>query len=57
MLSPPKTDKSFLHNVLGFGAAIRPAPGKKKERRPELCETGLPIIFGMRALHAFFTIF
>jgi hypothetical protein len=57
MLSPPKTDKGFLHNVLGFGSAIRPASGKKEQRRPELCETGLPIIFGMRAFHAFFTIF
>ena len=57
MLSPPKTNKGFLHDVLGLGPGIRPASGKKEERRPELSKTGLPIIFGMHALHAVFTIF
>ncbi len=57
MLAAPKADEGFLHNVFGFGAAVRPAPGEEKKGRAELSETGLPIVFAARSLHFFFTSF
>ena len=57
MLPPPKTDKRFLDDVLGIGAAIRPAARKEEQRRAELRETGFPIFIGERSLHDFFTVF
>ncbi|MEO5717052.1 MAG: hypothetical protein ABIR29_00590 [Chthoniobacterales bacterium] len=57
MLAPPEADESFLHHVLGFGPAVRPAPGEKKKGGAELSETGLPIVFAARTLHFFFTVF
>jgi hypothetical protein len=57
VLAPPKTDKRFLHDVLGFGAAICPAARKKEQGGAELSETVLPVLFTTRALHFFFTIF
>jgi hypothetical protein len=57
ILAPPKTDKRFLHDILGFRPAIRPAARKQKQSGAELSETGLPIVFALRVLHFVFTIF
>ena len=57
MLAPPKTDERFLDDVLGIGAAIRPAAGEKEQGRAELRKTGLPIFIAARSLHDLFTVF
>jgi hypothetical protein len=53
----PKTDESFLDNVLGISCRSRPLPREQQQPGCELSKANLPIFIGGDILHDLFTVF
>ena len=57
MLSPPETNKRFLHDVLRVRPRLHPLAGEKEKAGAELRKTNFPIFMGDGILHDLCTVF